>query len=198
MRFPLRCHCGQVRGEVDLGAAYTRATCHCRDCQAFARFLGRDDITDANGGTDIVPMAPSGLRFSAGLDQVACMSLSPKGLLRWHAACCRTPIGNTGRDPAQFFLGLVTRCIDADPAALATAVGQRDRITLFRTQARGAVKATPVALALGGLSIMAHVLGARLRGRRNTVLFDAAGAPLRAPQVLSKAERDALQAPLPG
>lgn len=194
MPFPLRCRCGQVRGEIDAEHAFTRATCHCRDCQSFARFLGRDDIVDAHGGTDIAPMAPAKVRFTSGSDQVACMSLGPKGLLRWYAACCRTPIGNTGREPKMPYVGVVTDCIDAPDGALDAALGPRDRIMLFRKEARGEVKATPVAFALGGLSILLHVTAARLRGRRESPFFDADDAPVRQPQVLTKAERTALEA----
>ena len=93
----IRCTCGQVRGEADLGHAYTRGTCHCHDCQAYARWLGRPELMDAAGGTDIVPMSPADIRLTAGVEHLACMSLSEKGTLRWYAACCRTPLGNTAR-----------------------------------------------------------------------------------------------------
>ena len=60
MSTPIRCQCGKVRGDVDLSRAYTRATCYCKDCQAFARYLKRPDMVDRCGGTDIVPMSPGG------------------------------------------------------------------------------------------------------------------------------------------
>jgi len=44
---PLRCRCGHVRG-VAIGVAPStgfRFVCYCKDCQAFARFLGRADAT---------------------------------------------------------------------------------------------------------------------------------------------------------
>ncbi|MFT4197494.1 MAG: DUF6151 family protein, partial [Pseudoxanthomonas sp.] len=108
---------------------WARATCYCRDCQAFARFLGQPGVLDAHAGTDIVPMAPAGLRITAGFDQVACMSLSPKGLLRWYAACCRTPLANTLRTPGLPYVGLVAACV-ADRAALDAAVGPAARAVL--------------------------------------------------------------------
>ena len=63
MKMPLRCHCGAVRGEMDTERAYARATCYCKDCRAFARFLGVPGVLDASGGTDIVPVAPAAVRI---------------------------------------------------------------------------------------------------------------------------------------
>ena len=106
MKMPLRCHCGAVRGEMDTERAYARATCYCKDCRAFARFLGVPGVLDASGGTDIVPVAPAAVRITAGGEHVVCMSLSPKGLLRWYAACCRTPLANTPRPVVQFMVAV--------------------------------------------------------------------------------------------
>ncbi|WP_157515183.1 DUF6151 family protein [Luteimonas abyssi] len=194
MTLPLRCACGQVEGSVTPSAAYTRATCYCRDCQAFARFLARDGITDAHGGTDIVPMAPSGVRIARGHERIECMSMSDRGPLRWFAACCRTPLGNTARTPHPFFLGLITTCLDASGPDLEAVYGRRGRIALFRKQARGPVAATPVRYAAGASSIVAHLLAARLRGRPRSPFFDADGRPIRTPHVLSRDERARLNA----
>ena len=69
----LACRCGEVQGEIDPRRAYARATCYCRDCRAFACWLGGDGLLDAAGGTDIVAMSPDGLRFTRGFDKVACL-----------------------------------------------------------------------------------------------------------------------------
>jgi hypothetical protein len=98
--FPLRCRCRAIQGHVESTHRAGRAICYCRDCQAFARNLGSPELTlDARGGTDIVATSPRYVRFTRGREQHRCMSLSPKGLFRWYAGCCRTPIGNTPRDP---------------------------------------------------------------------------------------------------
>ena len=86
MNLPLKCRCGAVRGEMQPRRAYTRATCYCKDCRAYALFLGQPGVLDEAGGTDVVPTAPATVRLTAGLEHVACMSLSPKGTLRWYAA----------------------------------------------------------------------------------------------------------------
>jgi len=100
LSFPLRCACGRLEGHVAATHRAGRAICYCRDCQAFARFLGSPEATlDVLGGTDIITTAPRFVQFTAGTEQLQCMSLGPRGLLRWYAGCCRTPIGNTPRNP---------------------------------------------------------------------------------------------------
>jgi len=54
MKRPLRCQCGLVQGKVDVRHS-VRAVCYCKDCQASARFLGREaEILDRFGGTEII------------------------------------------------------------------------------------------------------------------------------------------------
>jgi uncharacterized protein DUF6151 len=94
---PLRCRCGHVRG-VASGVSPSdgfRFVCYCKDCQAFARFLGRPDVLDAAGGTDIFQLPPGRVKLTAGADALTCVRLSDRGVLRWYAECCRTPIANT-------------------------------------------------------------------------------------------------------
>ena len=194
MTIAIRCRCGNVRGEVDPGRAYTRGTCYCKDCQAYARFLERPDMVDACGGTDIVPMAPAGVRVTAGVEHVACMSLSEKGILRWYASCCRTPLGNTPRNPSVAYVGMATVCFDAPVEAIDAALGPRDRVVLNGASATCKVRTTPLAFLFGGLNIARHILAAKLRGPQPSPFFDAQGRPLRAPDVLTAAQRDALGA----
>ncbi len=193
MTMALRCRCGAVRGEIDAARAYTRATCYCRDCQAFARFLGVADVLDAAGGTDIVPMAPAAIRFNEGQSQVRCMSLGPKGILRWYAGCCRTPLANTGRDPGLPYAGVVTACLDAPAHALDAAFGPKDRIVLNTESATAPVKPTRWRFLLGGLGIFAGIMKVRLRRERMTPFFTADGQPLATVEVISLAQRKALQ-----
>ena len=71
MTLELRCRCGQVQGTVDARRAYARATCYCRDCQAYARHLGQPGVMDAQGGTDIIAMNPDAVTFTAGEEHIA-------------------------------------------------------------------------------------------------------------------------------
>lgn len=108
----LQCDCGQVRGVVAnvSPAAVNHVVCYCDDCQAFLHALSREDLLDANGGTDIVQVAPATLSFTHGQEHIAGLRLSEKGLYRWYAACCKTPLGNTV-SPAVPLVGIVTQTI---------------------------------------------------------------------------------------
>lgn len=190
MAIAFRCRCGKLQGEIEPAAAYLRAVCYCSDCQAFARALDREqDALDPNGGTDVVALRPDGLRFTAGREQVTCLSLSPKGLLRWHSACCHTPFANTPREPKLPYVGVLASCMAAGPDALDAAFGPR-RIALGTASARGEVAATPVRTTLGVMRVMWGVLLAKLGRRRSNPFFDAATSqPIVEPRVLTREER---------
>ncbi|MBB3063117.1 DUF6151 family protein [Microbulbifer rhizosphaerae] len=110
----LKCSCSAVEGKV-VGISPntgTRLVCYCDDCQAFARYLGREkEIADQNGGTDIFQLPPSRIEISKGKEQLRCMRLTPKGMNRWYTDCCKTPIGNTvsGGMP---FVGMIHNFMD--------------------------------------------------------------------------------------
>ena len=193
MEIPLRCRCGKLQGEVDAARIAARAVCYCKDCQAFARFLKAEDaVLDASGGTEVEATLPAAVRFTGGLEHLACMSLSPKGIYRWYASCCNTPIGNTPRNPAMSYVGLVRTCLDAPPETLERALG-RSHMTANRGSAYGPTSATPVATLLGVARIGGALVKARLSGSyRDNPFFDAAGAPVCAPRVLTKEERAAV------
>ena len=73
-----------MRGVVNHPEKVSRGVCYCKDCQAFAHFLGKtDDILDEMGGTDIMATLPKYVTFTQGLEALACMSLTEAGMLRW-------------------------------------------------------------------------------------------------------------------
>jgi hypothetical protein len=104
----LHCRCGEVRGRVAGPSPnrVNRAVCYCDDCQAFLHHLGCADLLNEHGGTDIVQVAPASLSFGQGQERIVGVRLTPKGLYRWYASCCRTPVGNTV-GPAVPFVGIV-------------------------------------------------------------------------------------------
>jgi hypothetical protein len=104
----LQCRCGEVRGRVAGPSPnrVNRAVCYCDDCQAFLHHLGCADLLNEHGGTDIVQVAPASLSFGQGQERIVGVRLTPKGLYRWYASCCRTPVGNTV-GPAVPFVGIV-------------------------------------------------------------------------------------------
>lgn len=139
----LRCACGKLGGTA-LGvtpSAVCRVICYCHDCQAFARFLGRNDILDEWGGSDIVQLPPSKLRITGEMSALQCVRLSEKGMHRWYCGACKTPIGNTlgARVP---FVGLLHSFCDhaADPRTRSEVLGE----PLGHIQAQSAKKPLPL------------------------------------------------------
>ena len=194
MAVRLRCRCGKLQGEVDPRGVAARAVCYCKDCQAFARFLGREaDVLDAAGGTEVAASLPSAVRFTSGLEHLGCMSLSPRGLYRWYATCCNTPIGNTPREPTTPYVGLVRACLDAPDETLARQFG-RSRIVVQTRSALAPVKSTPLRTVWAVAKIGGKLLRARLGGgyRDNPFFQPGGSAPLRQPRVLTREERAAL------
>lgn len=93
----LSCRCGTVRGLVrNLSPeTTTHGVCLCDDCQAYAKFLGTEGLLDVNGGTEITQVAHNHVEVLEGKSEVACVRLSAKGMHRWYARCCNTPLANT-------------------------------------------------------------------------------------------------------
>lgn len=102
------CACEKVQGEVaaDTLKSGTRVVCHCDDCRAFQIALGRDD-PGAQTGVDLLQIAPANMHFVHGTEHLAAMRLSPRGLVRWYASCCDTPLAATMPGRAIPFAGLL-------------------------------------------------------------------------------------------
>jgi len=191
-RHPLRCRCGRLQGSVEPARSTQRVICYCRDCRAFAHHLGGDGVLDAQGGTEIVASLPSKLRFDAGSETLACLSLSPRGLLRWVASCCNTPIANTPRNPKIAYVGLVHSCLEQGAPPLRQSFGPL-RMAVNTGGAPGPVpKGTALATAGSLFGLATTLLGARLGGGwRCNPFFDAGTArPVREVRVLTLAERE--------
>ncbi len=196
---PLRCRCGHVRGvarEVSPSSGL-RFVCYCDDCQAFARFLGRADVLDAAGGTDIVHMPPARMRLTAGTDALRCLSLGSRGVLRWYANCCRTPIANSAAGPRFPVAALIHCFIDhaADDRSRDAVLGP-PVCRIHEGSALGPLPPTappPLSFRVS-LRRASTVLGWWLRGlARPHPFFDpSTDAPCAVPRVLTPAERAAL------
>lgn len=189
----LQCRCGQVTGEVAGTHSALHAVCYCRDCQAYAHHLGQAGaVLDALAGTEVVGTHARNIAFTGGTEHIACVSLTGKGLLRWYARCCSTPLANTGRDWRMPYVGLVHSC-------LRTPGGETLAPPVFRSvqmhlETAGAKGGTPPQLgawkqAKALLGFMPRIAASRLTGSyRRTPFFDGAGVPVAAVQVLSPAE----------
>jgi hypothetical protein len=88
-----------------------RFICYCKDCQAFARFLGRADVLGSAGGTDILHMPPARVTLSTGGEALRCLRLSGK-VLRWYTDCCQTPVANTAAGPGFPVIGVIHSFMD--------------------------------------------------------------------------------------
>jgi hypothetical protein len=195
---PLRCRCGHVRG-VAIGVSPSsgfRFVCYCKDCQAFACFLGRADVLDGAGGTDIFQMAPGSVKLTSGTDAMRCLRFSPKSrVLRWYADCCRTPIGNTAASPRFPIVAIIHSLMDHEGRPRDEVLGP----TLCRIYERSAVgplppnAPPPPSLRVFGRRA-SKLLGWLVRGlNRPTPFFDdRTKAPRAKPHVLTPSERAAL------
>lgn len=192
---PLLCACGTLRGAIRNVSPKNghRMTCYCDDCQAFAAFLGRDDITNANGGTDIFQMAPGRVKITSDKSLVAGVRLRADGMHRWYCRECKTPLGNTV-GPGMPFIGLVTRIIDSSVSESEkdAAMGPR-RVHAMTSFARGVLprdvrEASKLkAFAKAGVFLSKWVLQGV--GKPSPVFSEPSGAPYGELRVLTDAER---------
>ncbi|MDZ7841878.1 MAG: DUF6151 family protein [Gammaproteobacteria bacterium] len=185
MSFALQCHCGTLQGHVDCLETANRGICYCRDCQAFARYLGRDgDVLDERGGTEVLQMLPKHVHFTAGLEELACVRLTGKGLLRWYARCCRTPVGNTPPVWRISYVGLVRDCLPEDDRSLDETAGPV-RMRVHTKSAIGEPKPKSTGVATAVVRITGTLARAWLNGSfKQTPFFKAAGIPVARPEVL--------------
>jgi len=146
-------------------------------------------VTDANGGTDVVAMLPQHVHF-VGADALACMSLRERGLLRWYASCCNTPIANTPRNRNVPYVGVARMCLDAGTPTVDESFGV-PRIAVNVKSARGHVASTPLAAFVAVLRLGMSAIGGRLAGgvRDHPFFQPGASAPIRPVRVLSATER---------
>jgi len=192
----IACRCGQVQGQVTNArpGAVNRAVCYCDDCQAFAHFLGRADLLDGRGGTDIVQIAPASLTITAGEELIEGLRLTPKGLLRCHSTCCQTPLGNMVR-PSIPFVGLVTKLFETAGQSPDLILGP-SRGAVMPEFAIGGPRQSAQRTSLGLiLTSIAKVLWWAITGKGQPNPFFAAGSdePRYPVKILTPAQREALR-----
>lgn len=198
------CKCGEVEGRVANATrkAVNRAVCHCVDCQAFLHHLGRADLLDERAGTDVVQVAPAALGFHKGAERIAGLRLSPKGLFRFYADCCKTPLGNT-LGLSIPFVGIVAKAFDRDGKTADDLFGE-PLGAIFGQHAVGTPPKGSTGLNVGLIvRSLGVILGWKVRGKGKPHPFlDEKTKESRYPlTVITKAERDALRelcGPRPG
>jgi hypothetical protein len=190
MKHPLQCRCGTIKGFVDDPPSANRAVCYCKDCQAFAHFLGRpSEILDERGGSDVIQTLPKNVTFSQGTEALACMRLTEKGLLRWYARCCNTPIGNTLGSFKISFVGLVHTCLESTDRPFQESFGPV-RAWVNTKGAKGNPKPKTAGLGTTISWFIATTMKARINGSYKYTPFFLVdkGTPIVAPRVLSSGE----------
>jgi hypothetical protein len=190
------CRCGEVRGRVKNASAdaANHMVCYCDDCQAYAHHLGRADLLDSHGGSDIVQVAPASVVFDRGADRIAGLRLTPRGLYRWYASCCNTPLGNTTR-PFLPFVGIFAQTFEGEGRGADDVFGKPLAGAWDKYAVGGLPEgSTRVGMRLFGRAVRL-VFGWRLRGQAwPHPYFDRqTGEPIPAVSVLSREEREALR-----
>lgn len=188
---PIQCNCGSIRGQIEGEGSHSRIICYCTDCRAFVRYLGKSaEVLDEQGGTEVLQVAHSRLHFTQGIDHLAAIRLSKKGLVRWYAQCCGTPIGNTMADPKMAFIGLIHTCLNS--ARLDTDFGTK--VALANV---GTAFGTPKPKQRGIAGVVARfiwiLVSAAVSGSyKRSPFYDASGALCVRPKVLTAEERATL------
>ncbi|MFL4471948.1 DUF6151 family protein [Tateyamaria armeniaca] len=163
---PFKCDCGQVHG-VLRGVSPengNRIDCYCNDCRAAVTFASPDG-TVPDAPVHLYQTTPDRIRFDAGQDQLAVFSLSPKGILRWHARCCGAMLFNTLRKPkiafAAFFMDRTPDATPLGPVKTRANIQKDDGTS--RSEGLGhAIR-----------SLLRHAVPARITGTwKNTPFFD--------------------------
>ena len=185
-KLQLACSCGTVRGTtVNMNAKTgTRIMCCCNDCQSFAQFLKQENIVlDDYGATEIFQIPVSYVKITTGNEHIACVRLSEKGMYRWYAKCCNTPIGNTMKAGIPF-IGLIHTFVDKasiDDAELSENLGY--------LQTKFANKIVPLdqqASQFGVMSkIVFNLIHWKIKGlHKPSAFFHDNGKPIVEPKVL--------------
>jgi hypothetical protein len=194
----LGCSCGAVqgvaRGISPLGVH--RAVCYCDDCQAFMHYLGHAEWLDDHGGSDVVQLPPSMIQFERGMERIVSIRLTEKGLHRWFADCCKTPLGNT-MTPAIPFIGIPVVAFKGVTGALQRdeAFGKPRAVVMGKFAIGEVPDAAPGFPFVAQVRALSYVLRWKLAGKSwpHPYYDRGTGAPKYPVKILTTSEREALR-----
>lgn len=188
---PFACNCGALKGVVhDVSPATgCHLICYCKDCRAFARHMGQLDALEPGGGSPLVQVLPAKIEITEGAQNIACMRMSSKGLHRWYAACCKTPLANTVGTPKMPLAGMWRPLFaQTDPFGPVVTLG----FTKMALREDGSPRKDKGLARMMG-SLMKRSLSAYMSGtaRQSPFFTMDDGAPIVQPHVATAAEREA-------
>ena len=99
MTMRLRCRCGQVQGELAEREVAAHMICYCKDCRAYARYLGMDAMLDEAGGTELCATLPASVTFASstvGVNVAASPSACASNSLHHSASISLDPVSIGG------------------------------------------------------------------------------------------------------
>lgn len=175
------CTCGAVSGHLAAPALRhaTHAICRCRDCVAAVRHLtgARPDHVD------LLIASPADYTYTRGAQNLAALNLTPKGIHRVYATCCKTPMHSVARPQRLAFASLYTDRL-VDPAQAGRVVAD------IHDSRSGTLKHKGMARVVYGVA--SRALAAQLRGTwRQGPFFDQSGTFALPIQLISKSDKAA-------
>lgn len=186
-----RCGCGNLHGTLHGASPHSgqHIACYCKDCRAvIAHFQKERRFLDEAGGVALFQTSPTRITFDGGTEALACLRLSPKGVLRWYAACCDTPMFNTVPSAGLPFAALLTGNLASGSAPLGPVKAR------VNTGAPTGPVPEPNSAFAAFRAIAALMLGllvAKLRGdhKRSPFFDQQTGKPVAEPRTLTKEQR---------
>lgn len=166
-----KCTCGAVEARVPTTGA--RLSCYCESCREFVEKFDMGARLDEAGGSDLLQVAPDGVEFLKGTENLRWLRLSPKGPMRWYASCCGTPMANTLPTRAVAFASFQVHDIEPKSALPDTSA----KVNLKGATAHvdgplGSVRS--LIFSLLGRTVKSWING----GWRRHAFFDAKGKPI--------------------
>ena len=141
---------------------------------------------DEHGGIEIVQVASGNVSLSKGLGNVKALRLTKRGVIRFYAGCCGTPLFSTAPAESWPVSGMPVAVLDADAAARERVFGPIEFVP-FKSGMLGTAPKRK-----GVLRQMARVLGqmkaAKRMGRAGSPVWKD-GRPIVEPVLITEAER---------
>lgn len=196
-RLNLACRCGAVSWRLEETAPRSgiRYVCHCDDCQAYAEFLGSSDsILDANGGIHAYQLPASRFRLVTGIEELACVQVTRRPLLRWYCRKCRTPVAGTYHTSKLSFLSVTIPCQGSREVDQVLGLSSGHVWTQFGWGDLSSVRQVNIPAMLWRMG--SRILTARISGdyRKNPLFDPVTAKPIAPPRRLTGDERAALDA----